>query len=409
MNVVNKLERTFLLFSTLLVVIFCVIIIAVICTSNIATTKEQTFSFMTQLAERPRALEGESSDTPFPYFAVTHTQAGDVIVGNEPLQKTVEVHLSEWIATALANDYDSGEIAGADYLWVKHSLGIGTVIVFADFSPMLFSTWHFLFVSCIVASLVCLCFFFLARWLAKKATAPVETAFQAQRQFINDASHELKTPLTVILTNAELAVDSDCSNESKRYTNNILRTARRMKKLSQELLDLSRAENKQDITTSTNFSVISEELALSFEAVCFEAGHQLIYTIEPEVMVGLNEGHAEQLVSILLDNAAKYAEGDGPITFLLKKEKNTARLCVSNPSQELDPDNLNRMFSRFWKADASRTNSDSYGLGLAIAKQIVEQAQGTVFATWKDGVISVTVVLPIKKCPKAQAPGHNKV
>lgn len=398
MQEVTKLKRTFLLFSVVLVVAFCAVIIAVIYNTNVHIAKDQTYGLMNQIAERPHALETleETDNTSFPYLAVFHSQTGDVIAGNTPIDAETKAHIFDWTAIALASNQAQGELAQTPYLWLKRPAPFGSVVVFANISSMLAESTHLLLISCGVAAVVCAGFILLSKWLANKATTPVEAAFTAQRQFVSDASHELKTPLTIILTNAELANSVAENEDCKRYTTNILQTAKHMKKLSEGLLDLSRTSTT-DPASTINMSDVATELALSYEALSYEAGHQLTCTITPNLHATIAPQHAEQIISILLDNAAKHAEGDGPITLNLAKDRNTCICSVTNPCLPLSKDDLAHMFSRFWQADTARTQHDSYGLGLAIAKTLAEQADGSIKATYQNGFITVTLQLPIRR------------
>ena len=234
---VRKLEKRFVLFSALLVLVFCTIIVTLLAITNVESSKSQTYSVMRQIAYRPALLDSSKDDAPFPYFAVIHSGEGDVIVDSEPVSQEVKEKWPYWVQTALAAPSETGELAQDGFLWLKRTAGASSIIVFSSSSVIYSQMWTLILVSSGVSLLVCLAFFLLAKQLATKATRPIRMAFEEQKRFVSDASHELKTPLTVILTNAELAASSDISSEqARRYTQNVLSTAKRMKHLSEELL-----------------------------------------------------------------------------------------------------------------------------------------------------------------------------
>lgn len=219
----------------------------------------------------------------------------------------------------------------------------------------------------------------LSRW----ATRPVEQAWRQQRQFLSDASHELKTPLTVILSNAELLSASKLEERPARWTGNIQSEARRMKSLVEEMLTLARADNAVHtaIMTEISLSDLSEDCALSFEPVAFEANKPLKYEITPDIKVLGDSEKLRQLISVLLDNAIKYGRDGGVIQLILQKtDRQMARLIVSNPGDPIPPEQISRLFERFYRADASRGEQSGFGLGLPIAATIASEHKGTLKA-----------------------------
>lgn len=218
----------------------------------------------------------------------------------------------------------------------------------------------------------------LARW----ATRPVERAWMQQRQFLSDASHELKTPLTVILSNAELLSALPLEERPARWTDNILSESHQMKSLVEEMLTLARADNMTHVPvlTETSLSDLAEDCALAFEPVAFEAGKPLEYQVTEGVAVLGDRDRLRRLTSILLDNAIKYGAEGGTITLSLEKTERQARLTVSNPGEPIPPEQLSRLFERFYRADASRGEKSGFGLGLSIAAVIAQEHKGTLRA-----------------------------
>lgn len=235
----------------------------------------------------------------------------------------------------------------------------------------------------------------LARW----ATRPVERAWRQQRQFLSDASHELKTPLTVILSNAELLQAAPLSDKPARWSENIRMEAQQMKNLVEEMLTLARADNMPHtaVLEEVSLSDIAADCALAFEPVAFEAGKPLDYHLAEDVTVLGDRDKLRQLVSVLLDNAIKYGQDGGTITMTLQKTDRHARLIVTNPGEPIPPEQLKRLFERFYRADASRGEKSGFGLGLPIANTIAAEHKGTLKAESDAASTRFFFTVPLKK------------
>ena len=235
----------------------------------------------------------------------------------------------------------------------------------------------------------------LSRW----ATRPVETAWRQQRQFLSDASHELKTPLTVILSNAELLEQAGLSDKPARWTDNIRSEAGRMRSLVEEMLTLARADNmtRTAVLTEVSLSDIATDCALAFEPVAFEAGKPLDYAVTENVTVLGDGDKLCQLISILLDNAIKYGADGGTVRLSLEATDHQAKLTVSNPGQPIPPEQLKRLFERFYRADGSRGEKSGFGLGLPIAQTIAAEHKGALKA--ESDAVSTRFIysMPLKK------------
>ncbi|WP_298029916.1 cell wall metabolism sensor histidine kinase WalK [uncultured Dysosmobacter sp.] len=235
----------------------------------------------------------------------------------------------------------------------------------------------------------------LSRW----ATRPVERAWRQQRQFLSDASHELKTPLTVILSNAELLEAASLADRPARWADNIHSEAQQMKSLVEEMLTLARADNmvRTAVLSELSLSDVVTDCALAFEPVAFEAGKPLLERIEPDVLVAGDRDKLRQLAGILLDNAIKYGAPGGAVTLTLEKTDRQARLVVANPGAPIPPEQLSRLFERFYRADGSRGEQSGFGLGLPIAKVIAGEHQGTLRAESDAASTRFIFTMPLKK------------
>ena len=229
----------------------------------------------------------------------------------------------------------------------------------------------------------------LTKWIIK----PVEESFEKQKTFIADASHELKTPLAVIMASSE-SLETD--KNSKKLVDNIKNESERMNKLIANLLDLAKLENNSKKSfTEINLSKTIEKSVLTFESLSFEKNVLLDYDIEENITLSCDQDEIKQLVSILMDNAIKHSEKDSKIFVKLKKEKSNILLEVKNKGDEIPKGEEEKIFERFYRVDKSRNRKENrYGLGLAIAKGVVEKHLGKISATSKDGYTTFTVILP---------------
>ena len=235
----------------------------------------------------------------------------------------------------------------------------------------------------------------LARW----ATRPVERAWRQQRQFLSVASHELKAPLTVILSNAEMLQSADLPDRPARWSDNIRSEAGRMKSLVEEMLTLARADNavRTAVMETVSLTDVAADCALSFEPVAFEAGKPLREDLAGDVTVLGDREKLRQVIAILLDNAVKYGAAGGAITLTLRKTDRQARLTVANPGAPIPPEQLSRLFERFYRADDSRGEQSGFGLGLPIAAAIAAEHRGALKAESDASSTRFILTLPLKK------------
>ena len=231
--------------------------------------------------------------------------------------------------------------------------------------------------------------FILVRVLSNKLIQPEIENSRRQRQFITNASHELKTPLAVIRANTELLEVTGGENE---WTQSTLKQVDHLNGLIQNLVMISRAEEKEDTSqmVSINASDAVEQTVKPYEALAMQSGKELVKEIDKEVMVVADESKLRQLTTILIDNAIKYCDDNGKVTVSLNQvKKGKIRLTVSNSYAEGKGVDYNLFFDRFYREDKSHNiDKGGYGIGLSIAESICQQYRGSIKAVWKDGVIS---------------------
>ena len=246
----------------------------------------------------------------------------------------------------------------------------------------------------IVGSAAIVVLFFLSLRLSKRIIQPLEDNDKQQRQFISDASHELKTPVAVIDANAELLARELGDNE---WLSNIRYENDRMGELVKQLLDLSRAESAELPAETVDLSRVVTGEELAFESLAFDQGKTILSEIGEDIHVTGSETQLAQLVSVLLDNAVRHSAGK-EIGLSLRREGHEAVLEVVNEGEEIPPEKKAHLFDRFYRADEARTDEGQhYGLGLAIAKAVAEKHGGSIGVSCADGKVTFSVTLPAKK------------
>ena len=311
---------------------------------------------------------------------ITDSGADGVTLSEDTLEEMVEDAQeqggSEGTLAADGVSYRTGVVNGK------------TVFVFADRSSAMSTVKSLALNLLAVAAAALAAFGLISHFLAGWALGPVKKAWEDQRRFVADASHELKTPLTVILANTDIvrAHAGDTVSSQKKWLDSTKEEGARMKALIDDLLYLAKSDAAQHkpVSSRVDWSELTEGAVLSFEAVAFEAGVTVEQQITPGLAVMGDAGSLRRLTAILLDNACKYAAGEKKVRVELRRERDVAVLVVGNTGTQIPPEVLPHLFERFYRADESRVREGKkpggYGLGLAIAKTIAENMRGTIAA-----------------------------
>ena len=317
-----------------------------------------------------------------PYFTVEVWGSQAYVTGGtyDELENTEA--LQAILSDCLSQPEQEGTIRSYRLRYLRQDNGLYQKIAFVDMSMEMTVLRNMMGPYLVILLISLLLLLGVSVLLSRWAIRPVEKAWKQQRQFLSDASHELKTPLTVILSNAELLEAAPLEDRPARWANNIHTEARRMWSLVEEMLTLARADNmvRNPVLTEVSLSDIAADAVLAFEPVAFEAGKPLAYDIDRDATVLGDGDKLRQLAGILLDNAIKYGAQGGTIYLRLQKTDRQVILTVSNPGEPIPPEKLGRLFERFYRADDSRGEQSGFGLGLSIAQTIAQEHKGTLKA-----------------------------
>lgn len=302
--------------------------------------------------------------------------------------------LKEAVNIAQKDDYAFGHIQQHMLFFSKANPEEGVRIAFADASG------YYEYLSLMIKTGVVLCvatlfvLFIISNIMASIFIRPLQKNWDMQKNFIADASHELKTPLTVVLANCRILEDHPdlTVGEQMKWIKSTDEEAAHMKELVNKMLFLAKNENVKNDNEKVpvNISDMATSLSLQFEPVAYEAGVAVTANIEKGIIINSDPTAVKQIIHILIDNAVKYAGLGGEVTVSLRKKNKTVFLSTKNTGQVIDKEELDHLFERFYRSDKARTSGGGYGLGLPICRSLVngiganiavtsDETNGTVF------------------------------
>lgn len=410
---IKKLQRKFIAAAMISLFIVLTLIISAINISNfqsIANTADGTLSLLAQNGGRfpifnrpdmPNAPSERPMSPEMPYetrfFSVT-VSSTDGTVQSTDTEQIAAIDRAEAVSLA-TQILHRGSFSGftGNYRYTVLSSDGYNQVIFLDCTRELTTFKTFLFTSCGISLLGFLAVFIMLVLLSRRIVRPVSESYEKQKQFITDAGHEIKTPITVIDADAEVLEMELGDNE---WLQDIRNQAARLTSLTNDLIYLSRMQEDNLKLQLIDFPVsdVVEEAAQSFSSVAVTQKKRILGNIQPMLSFTGDEKAIRQLISILLDNALKYSPENSDISLDLYKSGKTLVLSVSNiSSQPVKKDELAHLFDRFYRSDKSRNSAlGGYGIGLSIAKAITDSHKGRIVAASPDGsTIIFTVTLPI--------------
>jgi len=332
-----------------------------------------------------------------PFFTVQINNRGELTsVSGGYFDLSDKEYLLQIATLAVNARSESGELKQYDLRYLKSTSPRGMTIVFADTVTEKTTMRGLIYSSIFIFFAATVTFLGLSILLSRWAIKPVEKAWDQQRQFVADASHELKTPLAVIMANAELLQNAPNQENNLKYSQNILSTTYQMRTLVENMLEMARVDNgQQKITMSPlNLSEFVSDGALSFQLLYQEQEKELHCQVQEDISICGSEQHLYQVLDVLLDNALKYSCPHSRVTVNLTGSGRHCVLSVASLGDPISKEDLQNIFKRFYRGDKARVRDGSYGLGLSIAKTIVEAHKGKIWAQSKEGVNTFFVQLP---------------
>lgn len=361
-----------------------------------ATLERESLDMMRHIAIDPARTPAPGEDfdgVRLPYFVLTVNEDGTI----EPMSGGYyDLSDTDFLQQAAQEVLDSGKqsgvLAGSRLRFLRLTTDDGGTIVFADTSNET-QTLTGLFRTCLLlCGVAFVAFFILSILLARWAVHPVEKAWTQQKQFVADASHELKTPLTVLLTDAELLCTPEeeySSAEKRQLSQSMLTVARQMRVLVEQLLELARVDQgiPRGQSSRLDWSENISDALLPFEPIFYEKGLQLETDLQRGIFVHGCAAQLQQAAGVYLDNARKYAAPGTTVRVTLARcSAHRARLAVATQGAAIPQNELQNIFKRFYRTDPAHHRDGSYGLGLAIAAGVAEQHGGCVWAESSGGV-----------------------
>lgn len=331
------------------------------------------------------------------YFSTLVDDTGRIIDLN--LDNIVEISSDEaasYINEVLNDNNKYGYIS--HYKYAVKNIDNQKLIVFINSYQILSTLKNLRDMTFLIGLISLIILLILVISFSNKAIQPYIDNIEKQRQFIADAGHEIKTPLAVISADIEVL---EMTNGESDWTQSIKGQVIRLDNLIKQLLSLAKMDgiSKADENTSKiNYSELTKKLCNDFKGLASSKGTIIESNIDDEIYILGKHDKIEQLISLLLENSTKYTIKNTPIIVSLKCNKKNSILKISNKCNGLEKTNLDNLFERFYRGDLSHNNDiEGYGIGLSVAKAIVESHNGKISASLneKDTIITFEVKLPL--------------
>lgn len=393
----SKLRKKFIYFSVGIISIVILAILAFVNVANFYNLKHSSDELLKTLIENNGvmpsfAVVNENADEKKTlylknfsnrFFTVrTDNQKNIVTVNTDDVFFTSASDAVDYAKEVLAKGKHSGYYKGFKYMVENTDKGklIAFVDVVKDFDVFYSNLGNSVIISLLVLGLVT----FFSYVLSKKAVAPMVQAYEKQNAFITDASHELKTPLAIIKTSADVL---EMEGGESKWTGNIHKQVNRLNGLIGNLISLTKLEESDDLDKlDFSFSDVLNDCVTDVKDYALSLDKNIITDIEDGISFKGNEKLIRQVIGILLDNAIKYAKENSDINVRLTRQNKKIVFTVENEADNLEIKNYNILFERFYRADSSRNSkTGGYGIGLSIAQSIVLKHKGKISADSFDG------------------------
>ena len=402
---IEKLQKKFIVISMLSIIMVTGSIFGVIIIENYTRTNRELDGILNLISEnngkfpeyKPRNDElaniiTEETEFSTRYFIIRINDNGEIIETNmQHIASVNQEQTEEILKEVLEKNKDTGYYK--NYRYKITSDEEGKIIIFLDCTIQLNNLKNLVSQSIIIIVIGLMIVFILVSVLSKKALTPIIENIERQKQFITNAGHELKTPVAVIMANAD--VMEMTSTENIEWIKSIKKQASRLDALIKSLLNLANVEENKLKTNYTQFSItelINEQIQ-DFKAIT--KNKNIIYENKNEILLYADINRIKELITILLDNALKYTPENGKIEIKVEKQGKNVKIQFANTCENVKNINTKKIFDRFYRVDKSRSKSkEGYGIGLSIAKSIVESHKGKITAEInKENMLCFTIIL----------------
>jgi K+-sensing histidine kinase KdpD len=406
---IKKLRKEFITISIIAVVSVMVLLCVIVNVANFVSVNSKLNNTIEMISsnkgmmpdfnrpEKPQDDSGQKPDfkrfdnqfneeTPFStrFFVLYYNESGELIRSDlDKIAAVTQNDTQKYLDIAVKNGEGYGFTDGYKYKVTKQDNGSFCAIFLDDYREM--SSAYTILILSIAATVICsalICVLIVL--FSKRAVKPAIESNKKQKQFITDASHELKTPITVISTSLSVL---EMEVGKQKWIDKSKEQIEKLTELVNSLVTLSKMDEEMPLNIKEfNISDAVRETAESFADFAEQNGHRIETDIEPSVQYSGDEYSVRQLCSILIDNAIKYASDGTPIKFTLEKDKKGVTITSENESENVNADELDRLFDRFYRADKSRNSqTGGFGIGLSIARSICEAHKGEIKATCDNG------------------------
>ena len=395
MKEISRLRLKFICYNMLIVtavigITFCAA--AFIMEKRVGAQGRQALAKVVSQEEHPLIFT-TISPAQIPYFSVIVGEDGMVTPwegGYESFPGQDFLEQMAWLS--MAGEEDMGILEGYHLRYLRVSRPTGYMIAFADTSYEDSLRSGVMKYGGLACAGIWLGFLVLSYFFSRWAVKPVEESIRMQKQFVADASHELKTPLTVITANTELLSEqyTGISAEADKWLEHIMQECREMRSLVESLLMLAKNDaltQKKGTFSVCSLSDLVMEKVLTFEPVFYQEEKQLEYQLDEEVQMLGDPEQMGQLIKALLDNAVKYSLPKGKTVVKLETAgRRRIRLWVNSQGEAIPEDKRSLIFRRFYRGDSARSSCSGYGLGLAIAAETAGKHRGRIGMEYRDGM-----------------------
>ena len=406
---VRELQKQFMLTATAAILIVMAVILGALNLYNYSRTFLAGFRVADYIAQSggvmPSIVDEDQADlspeAPYSvrYFTVWADENGQITAVNTDRIRSItreEAREAASAVTRIPRSHGSIRVGRNVLAYSVLQRDDGTFIaVFLDCTSEARAAFLVMNRSCLLGFLFTVFFAVILWFISRWALQPVVRNMDTQRQFITNASHELKTPLTIINANTEVL---EMMYGESEWTGSIVHQVERMTNLVNSMTSLAKIQERNEVVlTEVDVTGLAREASKAFRPVIEQKSRSLMVNIDDRVTARAETDGVRELFNILLDNAVKYCDEKGTITMTVahRTRDRGARITVSNMYAQGKGVDYSRLFDRFYRVDTSHSSrTQGFGIGLSMAQELTERYKGRIMASWKDGVISFTLTLP---------------